>query len=55
MQKASPKKAIRKAQHQLRPGNEYKMQPLPVTENDLYCLQINWPAKLLSSPVVTAV
>ena len=35
MQKASPKKAIRKAQHQLRPGKEYKMVPLPVTENDL--------------------
>jgi len=35
MQKASPKKAIRKAQHQLRPGNEYKMQPPPVAENDL--------------------
>lgn len=30
MQKSSPKKKIRKAQHQNRPGKEYKMEPLPV-------------------------
>jgi NAD(P)-dependent dehydrogenase (short-subunit alcohol dehydrogenase family) len=35
MQKASPKKAIRKPQHQQRPGDQYKMKPVPVTENDL--------------------
>jgi NAD(P)-dependent dehydrogenase (short-subunit alcohol dehydrogenase family) len=35
MQKASPKKAIRKPQHQLRPGKQYKMIPEPVSENNL--------------------
>ncbi|HMI79660.1 MAG TPA: SDR family oxidoreductase [Ferruginibacter sp.] len=34
MQKANPKKNLRKAQHQPRPGSEYKMQPVPETEND---------------------
>ena len=33
MQKASPKKVIRKPQHQSRPGKEYLMQPVPVTDN----------------------
>jgi NAD(P)-dependent dehydrogenase (short-subunit alcohol dehydrogenase family) len=33
MQKSSPKKKIRKPQHQNRPGNEFKMQPAPVFEN----------------------
>ncbi|MES2430274.1 MAG: SDR family oxidoreductase [Bacteroidota bacterium] len=32
MQKANPKKIIRKPQHQSRPGLEYKMSPVPVTE-----------------------
>ncbi|MEO5892954.1 MAG: SDR family oxidoreductase [Ferruginibacter sp.] len=33
MQKANPKKKLRKSQHQARPGLEYKMQPQPVTDN----------------------
>lgn len=33
MQKAGPKKVIRKPQHQSRPGKEYLMQPVPVTDN----------------------
>jgi len=32
MQKASPKKPIRRPQHQQRPGMEYKMDPIPQTE-----------------------
>ena len=32
MQKINPKKRLRKAQHQNRPGLEYKMQPIPVTD-----------------------
>jgi NAD(P)-dependent dehydrogenase (short-subunit alcohol dehydrogenase family) len=35
MQQSNPKKKIRKPQHQVRPGNQYKMKPVPVTENDL--------------------
>lgn len=31
MQKAHPKKLLRKPQHQRRPGNEYKMSPVPET------------------------
>jgi len=31
MQKASPKKTVRKPQHQQRPGMEYKMTPVPKT------------------------
>jgi len=34
MQKANPKKAIRKAQHQPRPGIESKMIPIPITETN---------------------
>lgn len=34
MQKGNPKKKIRKAQHQDRPGREYKMKPAPVFENE---------------------
>jgi len=34
MQKAGKKKVIRKAQSQDRPGLEYKMKPVPQTEND---------------------
>lgn len=34
MQKANPKKAIRKPQEQARPGLQYKMKPIPQTEND---------------------
>jgi NAD(P)-dependent dehydrogenase (short-subunit alcohol dehydrogenase family) len=34
MQKGKPKKAIRKAQHQDRPGQEYKMDPPPEFENE---------------------
>ena len=30
MQKTNPKIPIRKPQHQSRPGNEYKMDPIPV-------------------------
>jgi NAD(P)-dependent dehydrogenase (short-subunit alcohol dehydrogenase family) len=33
MQKSSPKKKLRKAQHQDRPGKESKMQPRPVYDN----------------------
>lgn len=33
MQKANPKKKIRKSQQQSRPGLEYKMDPLPVFDN----------------------
>ncbi|MBK7885713.1 MAG: SDR family oxidoreductase [Chitinophagaceae bacterium] len=33
MQKANPKKPLRKPQHQDRPGNEYKMQPVPVSDD----------------------
>jgi NAD(P)-dependent dehydrogenase (short-subunit alcohol dehydrogenase family) len=33
MQKSSPKKLIRKPQHQQRPGIELKMQPQPVADN----------------------
>lgn len=33
MQKASPKKLIRKPQHQSRPGNEYLMLPQPITDS----------------------
>jgi NAD(P)-dependent dehydrogenase (short-subunit alcohol dehydrogenase family) len=32
MQKAAPKKAVRKPQHQPKPGKELKMNPLPVAE-----------------------
>lgn len=35
MQKANPKKKLRKLQQQQRPGQEYKMQPLPVADNKL--------------------
>jgi NAD(P)-dependent dehydrogenase (short-subunit alcohol dehydrogenase family) len=31
MQKSQPKKLLRKPQHQRRPGNEYKMSPIPDT------------------------
>jgi len=34
MQKAGPKKPIRKPQHQSRPGKEYLMQPVPVTDSN---------------------
>src|SRR6202008_3261014 len=34
MQKSNPKKKIRKAQHQNRPGKEYKMTPAPKVENE---------------------
>lgn len=33
MQKASPKKRIRKPQHQNRPGSEYKMRPSPIYDD----------------------
>jgi len=33
MQKANPKKKLRKLQKQRRPGLEYKMKPVPVTDN----------------------
>src|SRR5438093_7513971 len=33
MQKANPKKSIRKPQHQEKPGEEYKMKPPPVFDN----------------------
>ncbi len=33
MQKSNPKKKLRKAQHQNRPGAEYKMQPSPVYDD----------------------
>lgn len=33
MQKTNPKIQIRKPQHQPRPGNEYKMDPIPVYDN----------------------
>lgn len=33
MQKSSPKKTIRKPQHQDRPGEEFKMKPAPVYDN----------------------
>ncbi|HEY3387091.1 MAG TPA: SDR family NAD(P)-dependent oxidoreductase, partial [Saprospiraceae bacterium] len=32
MQKANPKKPIRKPQHQRRPGVEYKLKPVPETD-----------------------
>lgn len=35
MQKANPKKSLRKPQHQQRPGMEYKMDPVPVSDNKL--------------------
>ena len=35
MQKANPKKPLRKPQHQPRPGLEYKMEPVPVTDNSI--------------------
>jgi len=41
MQKSNPKKIVRKPQHQNRPGMEYKMQPVPVTE-----VHENKPGKL---------
>jgi NAD(P)-dependent dehydrogenase (short-subunit alcohol dehydrogenase family) len=34
MQKANPKKNLRKAQHQARPGIEKRMKPVPRTENN---------------------
>lgn len=34
MQKANPKKPLRKPQHQARPGKEYLMKPTPVSENE---------------------
>jgi NAD(P)-dependent dehydrogenase (short-subunit alcohol dehydrogenase family) len=34
MQKAAPKKLLRKPQQQKRPGDEFKMSPLPVFESD---------------------
>ncbi len=34
MQKANPKKAVRKPQEQSRPGMQYLMKPVPQTEND---------------------
>jgi NAD(P)-dependent dehydrogenase (short-subunit alcohol dehydrogenase family) len=34
MQKVNPKKVLRKPQHQDRPGDEYKMQPLPVSDDN---------------------
>jgi len=34
MQKAAPKKNLRKAQHQARPGRQSLMKPIPVTEKD---------------------
>jgi NAD(P)-dependent dehydrogenase (short-subunit alcohol dehydrogenase family) len=34
MQKAGKKKAVRKPQEQEKPGMQYKMNPVPVTEND---------------------
>lgn len=34
MQKANPKKNLRKPQQQSMPGNEYKMQPVPVSDNE---------------------
>jgi len=34
MQKANPKKAVRKPQEQARPGLQYRMKPVPQTEND---------------------
>lgn len=33
MQKSNPKKQLRKAQHQNRPGKEFKMKPVPVYDN----------------------
>ena len=33
MQKTNPKKPLRKSQHQARPGQEFKMSPLPVFDN----------------------
>ena len=44
MQKANPKKPIRKPQHQRRPGVEYKLKPLPETDP----LQKEGTAKLKS-------
>jgi len=32
MQKTSPKKPVRKPQHQNKPGKEFKMKPLPISE-----------------------
>lgn len=34
MQKASPKKLLRKPQQQSRPGNEYEMDPVPVSDKE---------------------
>ena len=34
MQKTAPKKPLRKPQQQRRPGNEFKMSPVPVSDND---------------------
>jgi len=34
MQKAAPKKILRKPQRQQRPGDEFKMSPVPVFDND---------------------
>jgi len=34
MQKAGPKKNLRKPQHQARPGRQASMQPVPLTENN---------------------
>ncbi|MEO6453000.1 MAG: SDR family oxidoreductase [Ginsengibacter sp.] len=34
MQKVNPKKLIRKPQQQSRPGNEYEMKPVPVSDSD---------------------
>ena len=43
MQKAAPKKNLRKPQHQARPGKQSLMRPLPVTEKD----SVNSANKLL--------
>lgn len=48
MQKASPKKAIRKAQHQPRPGIESRMNPAPKSEKN----EINSGNKLLDKTAV---
>src|SRR6266513_2948854 len=44
MQKSSPKKFIRKPQHQRRPGRELKMKPQPIADN----LQKHGSGKLLN-------
>ena len=36
MQKTNPKKPVRKPQHQDKPGDEYKMKPVPVSDNPTY-------------------